>query len=78
MTNKLNLVSINFMVVLISKLFSKTLAVLSLFSHKRTGSAVIKCPKLFIRQVAGDCDYRRIPVVSPGLIQLRKGFWVGL
>ena len=22
--------------------------------------------------------YRKIPVISPGLIQLRKGFWVGL
>ena len=29
----------------------------------------------------GDMDlhaYRRIPVISPGLIQFRKGFWVGL
>ena len=23
-------------------------------------------------------EYRRIPVISPGLIQFRKGFWVGL
>ena len=23
-------------------------------------------------------EYRKIPVTSPGLIQLRKGFWVGL
>ena len=22
--------------------------------------------------------YRKIPVISPGLIQFRKGFWVGL
>ena len=22
--------------------------------------------------------YRKIPIISPGLIQLRKGFWVGL
>ena len=22
--------------------------------------------------------YRKIPVISPGLIKLRKGFWVGL
>ena len=22
--------------------------------------------------------YHKIPVISPGLIQLRKGFWVGL
>ena len=25
-----------------------------------------------------DAYYRRIPVISPGLIQFRKGFWVGL
>ena len=25
-----------------------------------------------------DSVYRKIPVISPGLIQLRKGFWVGL
>ena len=23
-------------------------------------------------------EYRKIPVISPGLIQLRKEFWVGL
>ena len=23
-------------------------------------------------------EYRKIPVICPGLIQLRKGFWVGL
>ena len=23
-------------------------------------------------------EYRKIPVISPGLIQLRKGFWMGL
>ena len=22
--------------------------------------------------------YRKLPLISPGLIQLRKGFWVGL
>ena len=22
-------------------------------------------------------DYRKVPVISPGPIQLRKGFWVG-
>ena len=31
---------------------------------------VLKCEGLML--------YRRIPVISPGLIQFRKGFWVGL
>jgi len=29
-------------------------------------------------QAALSLGYRRIPVISPGLIQFRKGFWVGL
>ena len=28
------------------------------------------------RSLKVKCTYRKIPVISPGLIQLRKGFWV--
>ena len=33
-----------------------------------------------IEEIEGMMNYRKIPVtgISPGLIQLRKGFWVGL
>ena len=39
----------------------------------------IKKAFLFLYHVAGSLlIYRKIPVISPGLIQLRKGFCVGL
>ena len=29
-------------------------------------------------EIEATVTYRRIPVISPGLLQFRKGFWVGL
>ena len=42
-----------------------------------TGTNAAALPKL-LQLLARDATYRKIPDISPGLIQLRKGFWVGL
>ena len=36
------------------------------------------CLVSFNRLLLPSSIYRKIPVISPGLIQFRKGFWVGL
>ena len=41
--------------------------------HTRNVPAAVSDPKIITCTV-----YRKIPVISPGLIQLCKGFWVGL
>ena len=33
---------------------------------------------LYIHNISRLSQIPKIPVISPGLIQLRKGFWVGL
>ena len=38
----------------------------------------IVAPVTFTCSLCYNQRYRKIPVISPGLIQLRKGFWVGL
>ena len=39
---------------------------------------IVVVPLGFFTWLVYICTYRRIPVISPGLIQFRKGFWVGL
>jgi len=51
------------------------------FSGIQFKNAVWKECTMAARQVVGNkhfTNYRKLPLISPGLIQLRKGFWVGL
>ena len=42
------------------------------FAGIKSPHTVRKCDKLFRNK------YCKLPLISPGLIQVRKGFWVGL